>query len=170
MRTTAIQSPFVAKAHFSEENKWLNRYETFWFQSKDLIQTGSPHSKHWRAIRSYIEKAVIHKAHELIIFDNRKTFVSNWSPPEQKGVNIVCKYINGQLVNDHSAKLSFPDWTFNPSYLTRLSEMFTNETHNIEGELHIEQETIRDKIHFDKWQDAIEKYKEFYKIQTLILK
>ena len=168
MRTDSTQSPFVAKAHFFNESKWLGRYETFWFQSSNLVKQGANHSQQWQALKNYIDKAVVNKTHELVIFDNRNKFVSNSQNPTAKGVNIVCQYVNGQLINDNIAKLSFMDWTFDVKYLNRLSQMFSNDKHNIEGELHIESETLREKIYSEQWRDAFQNYKKVQDLNSLL--
>jgi hypothetical protein len=161
MTPDSTRSPFVAKAHFLTENKWLNRYEKFWFQSEMYAPKGANHEQQFRSLKEYIDKAVINKTHELVIFDNRKTFVSNWSAPEKNGVNIVCRYVNGQLIDDNFYRLSFLDWTFDPSFLHKLARSFQVIGGPTELQPAGETELIREKIHFQKWDDAVTRYKQF---------
>lgn len=165
MSTDTIKSPFVAKAHFYDEKKWLGRYQTFWFQSQNLTKKDSPISQHWTSLKSYVEKAVINNTHELIIFDNRTNYVNNG---QKSGVNIVCQYVNGQLIKDHSYNLSFLEWTFSPLFCNNLANSFTTSKHKINDEIYLESESIRENNFLMEWDSIVKNYKRSQEQMNLL--
>jgi len=174
MSPIASQSPFVAKAHFLPEKKWLGKYEKFWFQSVKCAPAGSGQMQQFKELKLYIEQAVIHNTSELIVFDNRPQFVSNYSEPQAQGVNIVARYVNGNLVEDFLHRLSFLDYRFRDDERTHaFFAMLNRSFKEIGGPNSLlpkgEMEQVREELHFQKWRKALSDYKKFMQSQSVTI-
>lgn len=166
MRTDTQQSPFVAKAHFLPDTKWLGKYETFWFQSRNLSKSNANELEQWQTLKRYVDRVIINKTHELIIFDNRIKSVNTARNQSNSPVsNIIFRSVNGEVLNNEYMKLSFAEWTFDTDFLNSLAKTFTK----IGGPNELlpigESEIIREKNYFDTWQNTINQYKQTWHLR-----